>query len=185
MRIAVLHGSTREGGNTEQLTKIVLQGIPHTDLYLRDMHIQAIHDQRHDVGGFDSVEDDYDALVEEVLQHDVLVFATPVYWYGMSGIMKNFFDRWSQSLRDTRYSFKESLGQKTAYCIVVGGDNPRIKALPLIQQMKYAFDYMGMNLAGYVIGKGSKPGDIVNDSWALREAEWLNQQLRSQTKVQV
>lgn len=120
MRIAVLHGSTREEGNTEALTEIVLDGLERTDIYLRGKTIRPIHDQRHEEGGFDPVDDDYDGIVQDVLEHDILVFTTPVYWYGPSGILKNFIDRWSQSLRDTRYNFKEAMAKKKAYVIVVG-----------------------------------------------------------------
>ncbi|WHX49661.1 flavodoxin family protein [Paenibacillus woosongensis] len=180
MRIAVLHGSTREEGNTEALTEIVLDGLERTDIYLRGKTIRPIHDQRHEEGGFDPVDDDYDGIVQDVLEHDILVFTTPVYWYGPSGILKNFIDRWSQSLRDTRYNFKEAMAKKKAYVIVVGGDNPRIKALPLIQMLKYTFDFVGMPLEGYVIGKASRPGDIKGDSRALAEAQWLNRELKKE-----
>lgn len=133
MKILVLQGSSRENGNTEQLSQLVLQGIPHTQIHLREKNIRAIHDQRHDQEGFTAVDDDYDAIVEAVLEHDVIVFATPIYWYGMSGFMKDFVDRWSQSLRDKRYSFKQALAQKQAFVITTGGDDPRVKGLPLIQ----------------------------------------------------
>ncbi|GGH37525.1 flavodoxin family protein [Paenibacillus segetis] len=180
MSIAVLHGSTRDGGNTEGLAQLVLDGIPHTEIKLRDKKILPIHDQRHDEGGFDAVDDDYDEIIREVLKHDVLVFTSPVYWYGISGTLKNFIDRWSQSLRDSSYDFKGTIAQKKAYVIVVGGDNPRIKALPLILQLKHTFDFVGLGFEGYIIGKASKPGDIVNDSRAAVEAAWLNDELKAQ-----
>lgn len=179
MSIVVLHGSTRDGGNTEQLAELVLKGIPHENILLRDKNILPIHDLRHDEGGFCPVEDDYDEVIQKVLEHDVLIFATPVYWYGMTGILKNFIDRWSQSLRDERYDFKGLIAQKKAYVIAVGGDQPRIKALPLIQQFKYTFDFVNLPFQGYIIGKASKPGDIVNDTRAAQEAQWLNQVLRN------
>lgn len=40
------------------------------------------------------LDDDFIKLMKEVLpRYDVLIFATPVYWYSMSGRMKVFFDR--------------------------------------------------------------------------------------------
>ncbi|GIP52788.1 flavodoxin family protein [Paenibacillus vini] len=178
MSILVLQGSTRDEGNTEQLSRLVLEGVQHKEILLRDKQILPIHDQRHTEGGFDPVDDDYDDVIREVLQHDTLVFATPVYWYTVSGIMKNFIDRWSQSLRDSRFDFKAEMAQKKAYVLVVGGDNPRIKAMPLIQQLKYTFDYVGMPLEGHIIAKASKPGDIWNDKRAIQEAKWLNAELQ-------
>ncbi|MED1794947.1 flavodoxin family protein [Brevibacillus nitrificans] len=176
MKILVLQGSSRENGNTEQLSQLVLNGIPHTQIHLRDKNIRAIHDQRHDPEGFTAVDDDYDAIVEAVLEHDVIVFATPIYWYGMSGFMKDFVDRWSQSLRDKRYSFKQALAQKQAFVITTGGDDPRVKGLPLIQQFQYIFGFVGMPFAGYIIGEGNKPGDVLQDKRAVAEASVWNEQ---------
>lgn len=39
------------------------------------------------------IRDDMDALIEKVREADVLVFATPIYYYEMSGQMKVFLDR--------------------------------------------------------------------------------------------
>jgi multimeric flavodoxin WrbA len=43
-------------------------------------------------------EDDFARLVDAVLAHEAIVFATPVYWYAMSGLMKNLFDRFTDLL---------------------------------------------------------------------------------------
>ncbi|WP_340673604.1 flavodoxin family protein [Brevibacillus agri] len=179
MNILVLHGSSRDGGNTEQLTNLALEGIEHTSIRLREKNILPIHDQRHAEGGFTTVADDYDEVTEAVLAHDFLIFATPIYWYGMSGHMKNYVDRWSQSLRDKRYAFKESLGQKQAYVIATGGDQPRLKGLPLIQQFQYVFSFVEMPYAGYIIGEGNKPGDVLADARAVAEAQQLNAWLKA------
>ncbi len=177
-KVLVLYGSSREGGNTEALTEVVVDGIASTKIHFRQKRILPIDDRRHTADGFQPVDDDYDAIVQDVLNHDILLFATPIYWYGMSGIMKDFVDRWSQSLRDKRYRFKEELGKKQAYVIMTGGDQPRLKGLPLVQQFKYIFDFVSLPFAGYIIGEANKPGDILTDSRALFEARQLNEVLR-------
>ena len=179
VKILVLYGSTRRGGNSDQLAGRLVAGLPRTEVYLSEKQIKPIVDQRHDPQGFTPVDDDYDAIVQQVLEHDVLLFATPLYWYGMSAPMKLFVDRWSQSLRDKRYDFKAALRQKRAFVVVTGGDNPRIKGLPLIQQFTYIFDFVGMPFAGYVIGEGNKPGDVLLDERALDEVRWLRNSLQS------
>ncbi|MFM1655248.1 flavodoxin family protein [Brevibacillus sp. B_LB10_24] len=178
MQILVLHGSSRENGNTEQLTNCALEGIPHTSIFLRKLDIRPIVDKRHDPEGFAPVTDDYDSVIQAVLSHEILLFSTPIYWYGMSGVMKDFVDRWSQSLRDKRFSFKESLANKQAYVIAAGGDEPRIKGLPLIQQFQYIFSFVGMPFGGYIIGEGNRPGDILRDKRAVAEARLLNEKLK-------
>lgn len=181
MTIAVLYGGTRPNGNTETLTDHVIQGIEAEKIYLSDHTGLPIIDMRHSPDGFQDRNDDYNSIIDRILPHDILLFSTPIYWYSMSGSMKNFVDRWSQTLRDANYpNFKATMASKKAYVIAVGGDNPYLKGMPMIQQFKYICDFMGMEFAGYIIGQGSKPGDILQDKKALFAAEQLQQQLKSQ-----
>lgn len=179
MSIAVIYGSSRDNGNTEELTEIALHGLDVEKIKLRDYVVQPIRDQRHAENGFTTVSDDYDSLVERMMKHDTLIFATPIYWYSMSGLMKNFIDRWSQTMRDSKFpDFKEQLGKKKAFVIAVGGDTPHIKGLPLIQQFNYTFQFMGISFEGYVLGTARKPGDILNDQLAFSSATELNLKLK-------
>ncbi|MDF2627723.1 MAG: flavodoxin family protein [Symbiobacteriaceae bacterium] len=182
MRTLVLYGSSRRHGNSETLTDLVLKEIPCTRIYLSDVHIKPVVDQRHIETGYAPVDDDYDQITEQVLAHDLLVFGAPIYWYGMPAPMKLFFDRWSQNLRDKRYQFKATLAQKEAYVVLTGGDNPRVKGLPLIQQFQYIFGFVGMTFGGYVIGRGDRPQAVLQDHRALAEAAALNRILREKAE---
>lgn len=173
MNILVLNGSSREQGNTEQLTQAVLKEIPHKVIHLREQNILPIDDKRHAPEGFPPVQDDFHTVLTEVLAHDVLIFATPLYWYGMSGVMKNFIDRWSQALRLPEYNFKEAMKGKAACVVIAGGDQPRLKGLPLIQQFQYLFGFVNTSFHGFIIGEGNKPGDILQDERAITEANAL------------
>ncbi|TMU84461.1 flavodoxin family protein [Bacillus sp. BHET2] len=174
MKILTLLGSTRKNGNSEFLARKIVEGTDHTIVSLADMHIEPIEDLRHTEGGFLPVNDDYEQLVQLMENHDVILFATPLYWYGMSGPMKNFFDRWSQYLRDERFNLKEELTKKKAYVVITGGSTAKIKGLPLVQQFGYIFEFVNMEFADYMIGAGVKPGEIVNDLAALEKAERWN-----------
>ncbi|WAA13191.1 flavodoxin family protein [Fervidibacillus halotolerans] len=177
--VLVLEGSSRPGGNTERLTNEMLEGIDRKTIYLREKTIVPIVDKRHDKEGFSKVDDDHDAIMKEVFKHDILIFSTPIYWYGMTGIMKNFIDRWSQTLRDSQFQMKKEMENKEAFVVLCGGDHPRIKGLPLIQQFQYAFDFIGLSFSDYVIGQGNKPGDVRNDRYAIHVAKALNLILKS------
>jgi multimeric flavodoxin WrbA len=178
MSIAVIYGSTRINGNTEQLTEHVIKGLEVEKIFLRDFLIQPIDDRRHTEGGFTDVDDDYSELVERMMKHDTFIFATPIYWYSMSGTMKNFIDRWSHTMRDEKFpDFKKQLGTKKAYVVAVGGDNPYLKGLPLIQQFNYIFEFMAMSFGGYVLGKASRPGDVTADTTAISAAVHLNKKI--------
>ncbi|MGG0658393.1 flavodoxin family protein [Rummeliibacillus pycnus] len=179
MRITCFIGSSRENGNTEILTDIVTKDIQHQKINLRKLNIKPIHDLRHDVNGFQPVDDDYDQIIEAFMESDLLVFSTPVYWYTMSGLMKNMVDRISHAIRDNRYpQFREQLKTKNAIVVTVGGDDPYIKGLPLIQQFKYTFDFLDINFPAYIIGEGHRPGDISQDKQAITQANLLNEKLK-------
>ncbi|QFT87608.1 Putative NAD(P)H-dependent FMN-containing oxidoreductase YwqN [Bacillus sp. THAF10] len=174
MSIAVIYGGTREKSNTEILTKHAIEGVEVEEIYLRNYSILPIIDMRHDEQGFQDRGDDYNAVIERVLQHDTIIFATPIYWYSMSGAMKNFVDRWSHSMRDAAFpDFKATMANKEAYVIAVGGDKPYIKGLPMIEQFKYIFEFMSMEFKGYIIGAANQPGDIYEDKAAMFQAEQL------------
>ncbi|MEH7342927.1 flavodoxin family protein [Bacillus sp. JJ1532] len=179
MTIAVIYGGSRPNGNTETLTKLATQGLVVEEIYLKEYLIEPILDKRHAEEGFPEVNDDYNVVIDRILPHDILLFSTPIYWYSMSGIMKNFIDRWSQTLRDTKYpDFKKQMSQKRAYVIAVGGDQPYIKGLPMIQQFQHIFDFVGTTFEGYIIGEGNRPGDIAQDLKALYAAEQLRKKLQ-------
>ncbi len=177
MHVLTLLGSSRQPSNTEMLTDYLLTDIDQTKIRLAEKRIQPIVDMRHQPAGFSPVNDDHDKIIDTVLQHEILIFATPVYWYGMSGVMKNWIDRWSQSLRDKQISFQSSMATKTAYVVIVGGDNPRIKGLPLIMQFAHIFDFFGMTFGGYLIGEANVPGEILANQQALHDADGLNQRM--------
>lgn len=64
------------------------------------------------------------------------------------------------------------------YVVIVGGDNPKLKALPLIAQFQYIFDFIGSSFEGYIIGDANAPDEISNDKEALVKAKLYNEQFR-------
>ncbi|BDH63502.1 NAD(P)H-dependent oxidoreductase [Ureibacillus massiliensis 4400831 = CIP 108448 = CCUG 49529] len=179
MKIVAFIGSSRPNGNTEVLTDVLLENINVRKVYLKDLTIKPIEDMRHTEEGFPIVDDDYDLILDAILESDMLVFSTPIYWYSATGLMKNMIDRISQAIRDQRYpNLKEHLKTVETFVVAVGGDNPRIKGLPLIQQFKYTFDFLNMPFTGYVIGRASKPKEILQDKVALSQARLMNEQIK-------
>lgn len=184
MKIMTLLGSSRRAGNTEYLVERVLEGVEYKSVYLLDKKMNPIKDKRHTQEGFSDVHDDYEDLFIEFLKQDIIFFATPLYWFGMSGQMKIFFDRWSQYLRNERFDFKKEVCKKQAYVIVTGENpDPKTAALPLIQQFNYIFNYVGIEFVDYIIGKANQPGDILDDSFALTKADLWNEEIKATQKV--
>jgi multimeric flavodoxin WrbA len=66
-------------------------------------------------------DDEFLAVIDEVIKHQVIVFATPVYWYAMSGLMKNFFDRFTEIVTIRKHLGRQLSGKST-FLIAVGAD---------------------------------------------------------------
>jgi putative NADPH-quinone reductase len=88
--ILLVLGSSRPKGNTTAAVRALQSGLGLGPSQLVDL-------LDHDIQPFDyqlpMTRDDFASVLERLLRHQRLVFATPVYWYAMSGLMKNFFDR--------------------------------------------------------------------------------------------
>ncbi|MFT8316718.1 MAG: flavodoxin family protein [Sporolactobacillus sp.] len=182
MKAVAFYGSIREKGNSEILAEIALQNINVKKIFLRDHHILPIDDTLHQGSrtASQTEKDEYPSLIHDQLEADIFVFVTPVYWYGLSSLLKTYIDRWSESLRNPEIpDFKERMRDKKNYLITVGGDQPRVKALPIIQQMTYICDFFQMEFSGYVIGEGDKKGEILADHNAVQQADYLNKCLKA------
>ncbi|NER41532.1 flavodoxin family protein [Bacillus megaterium NBRC 15308 = ATCC 14581] len=173
-----IYGSSRENGNTEELAKAVLKDINTEEVYLRRHTINPITDMRHDELGFTNQQDDYYDIAKKMAAHDTILFVTPLYWYGMSGLMKNFVDRWSERIRDSTIKFKEQMKNKRVYVVVVGCRGASVIALPPIMLFQYIVDFIGSSFSGYIIGEANAPGDIAKDVKAQKQAIVLNQELK-------
>lgn len=57
-------------------------------------------------------EDDFLRLINGLLRYDQIVFASPVYWYAMSGPLKTFFDRLSDLLMSQKPTGRKLRGKR-------------------------------------------------------------------------
>lgn len=114
----IIIGSSRKQSDTKSFVNEVFRSTTHKQLDLLDFHITP-----YNYDGIYPV-DDFNKLAEEILQHDAIIFATPVYWYAMSAVMKQVFDRITD-LVTIRKSTGRLLKDKTIFLIAVG-DNAEI-----------------------------------------------------------
>lgn len=174
MKISVVYGSAAPLENIEMLTRHVIEGKPDvTEIYLRDFDMKN-RDQIQRSGE----KDDYIQIIDQIIESDVLILAMPMYCYGMSGLMKTFVDRWPQvDEDDPSKHFMKAMRGKQVYLIITGKDDPRKKALPIIQQFKYICRAAGMDFNGYLIGEAANPGEIEKDKEVINQARALNKLL--------
>src|SRR5690349_7472947 len=90
--LAIL-GSARSDGHTAALLKRLIDG---SDCEVIDLNATNIACFRYDQRYAD--DDEFLAIVERMIAAPIVIFATPVYWYAFSAVMKNFIDRLSDLL---------------------------------------------------------------------------------------
>ncbi|PTE73300.1 flavodoxin family protein [Staphylococcus devriesei] len=182
--ITVLFGGSRPEGNTAQLTKLALEGLEYDWIDLTEYQFNPVRDLRHENEDITTYQDDYKGIIDKVLESNVVIFASPVYWYSVSALLKAFIDHWSETLIDPNYSdFKEKMANIDFRLVLVGGDCPKVKAKPCITQMKYTLGFIGAELNGYIIGTAERPGDISKDVFALERAKEWKESLGNATKL--
>ena len=136
-----LFASARRHGNTGQLLDCVAGelGIEVVDLGALQM---SAYDYEHRNRG-----DDFEPLMARVLDREQLIFASPVYWYGVSSPMKLFLDRISDLLDiDELLAQGRRLRGKRAFvaCTSVVEEAPA----SFIDAFRDTFDYLGMRFGG-------------------------------------
>ena len=98
----IISGSSRKNGNTNLIAKELSNTLNCEIIYLIDYKI-GHYDYEHK-----NQDDDFIKLISEIIsKYDTLIFATPVYWYSMSGLMKVFFDRFTDLI-----TIQKDLGRK-------------------------------------------------------------------------
>jgi GrpB-like predicted nucleotidyltransferase (UPF0157 family) len=104
---------------------------------------------RSSVSGFSyskMANDDFISTIQKVSKADLLVLATPVYWYAMSGPMKDFMDRFSNLMNGPHKALGESLCGKRIRVLATGYDltPPLGFEVPFSATAIYfGMDYMG------------------------------------------
>jgi len=138
----IISGSAREQSHTNDFLNQVFRGRQIHLIHLLDYNIAP-----YDYSGNYGENDDFFQLADKLLQHNVIVFATPVYWYAMSGLMKIFFDRITD-LVTTKKQIGRQLKGKSTFLIAVGADKTIPEGFEV--PFKRTSDYLDMHYQGFL-----------------------------------
>ncbi|MGA9100331.1 MAG: flavodoxin family protein [Methanotrichaceae archaeon] len=160
MNILALIGSPRIGGNTDVIVDQILKGSKSKGhmaekLYLYDYDIMPCIDCRRckNENNTCALKDDMPSIYRKLHDADLIIFGTPVYWYGPSAKMKLLIDR----LRP----FIDSKGLKSKKGIlVVPSEEGKDCCGPLMEMIRMSFSYLGMEFSGSILAKAYERGEI-------------------------
>jgi multimeric flavodoxin WrbA len=111
-KILGIKSSLRERGEHaiyDSLSGVMLQGVMEKIVEISDFSLETINLARLNIhpcrGCFSDIEtrchylcdcydDDFRYVAEKVMEADGILFATPTYMFGMSSVLKRFFERW-------------------------------------------------------------------------------------------
>lgn len=183
--ILILVGSPRRNGNSASMAEAVRAGAEksgataairfiddHVGSFLRDCRTCRRDDGECSIGdGFRSL------FFDEFLPARGVVFCSPVYWYGMSGQSKTFFDRtfcyYAASYPNSGEVIRRMSGKRIGLVLASEETYPGA-SLGIIHQVQEYSRYTHSEFVGVVRGIGNRRSEVESDpGQPLREAEEL------------
>ncbi len=139
----IILGTSRSDGHTRKIINEILNRTDADFIDLNDYNI-GYYDYEHS-----NQNDDYFMLSEKMMAYDTLLFASPVYWYSMSAVMKTFFDRFSDLLRIRKETGRKLRGKRM---LVVTCSSDQEEYASFFDAFRLSADYLGMNYGGQMHG---------------------------------
>jgi len=174
VNVLALSSSPRRDGNSRLLADALLEGIEeaghHGELAFVDDHVTAFLRDCRTCRGADGrcqIEDGFEALLfERLLPADAIVFATPLYWYGVSGQLKTFLDRIFCYIAASYPGADEVVAGLThkRLALLISSEETYVGAsLGVLHEIQEFARYTHSSLVGVVNGIGNKRGDVRAD----------------------
>ena len=170
MNILILSGSPRKGGNTDLLVEAFVKGASQK----HQVEVISVHDYKvNPCMGCNACfrneqhlcvqKDDMAIIYEKMAVADMLVIASPVYFYGLSAQLKAIIDRCHNPIRDTFPIKKMAL-------LLVGAATLSELFDSILTEYTLCLNFFKLEDAGHVLVRGAgDKGDIKNTN-ALNEA---------------
>lgn len=168
--ILVLSGSPRRGGNSDLLCDEFIRGAKASGneaqkIFLKDKKIDyctACYYCR-DTGNGCAIKDDMAEILDKMLAADVIVLASPVYFYSIDAQMKTVIDRTVAKWREIK--------NKEFYYIMTAAENDKAAmdcTLECFRGLAVCLD--GSREMGVIYGTGVYEAGAVKDTPAYKEA---------------
>ncbi|CAM5513501.1 putative NAD(P)H-dependent FMN-containing oxidoreductase YwqN [Streptomyces afghaniensis 772] len=174
-RFLFVLGSARADGNTELLARRAAEqlssDVEQQWIDLAEHPVPDFQDLRHDSDHVRPTEGNLALLLDATLAATDIVIASPLYWYSVSAHTKRYLDYWSGWLRTPGLDFKATMAGRTLWGVTALADTQPEVADPLVGTLNNSAAYLGMRFGGVLLGNGSKPGDVLNDTEALTRAK--------------
>jgi len=175
MKISIFNGSPRKNGNSAFLSKLLSEKIGNSEITthrLVKLKIKPCIDCRACTKGdlICPVNDDMQQLYNSLDSADLLVFATPIYWFGPTGIMKNFVDRFRPYFRNKKLSGKNAV-------VLLSAGSGKGDCDLTAEMFKRTFNALKIQCLGIVMAECYDAGEVENNKTALKDLEKLAERI--------
>lgn len=166
--VLIISSSPRRGGNSETLCEQFRKGAEEAGhrvemLNINDYNIGYFNKPEYVRGEEDTTDDDAMTIINKMKNADVLVLASPVYFYSMTGQMKALIDR--------TYNHEKDLGEKEFYYIVTSTDREPEALEGIIEGFRgFARCLYKSVERGIVHGNGARERGAILNHPAMQEA---------------
>ena len=177
MNILVLSGSPRKGGNTDLLVDAFVKGASPK----HHVEVVSVHDYKiNPCMGCNACfrredhaccqKDDMQIVYEKMAKAEMLVIASPVYFYGLSAQLKTVIDRFHNPIRDTFHIHKMAL-------LLVGAASLPELFDSILVQYGLCLKFFKMEDVGRVLVRSAKDKGDVKNGDSLQKAFELGQSI--------
>lgn len=153
----ILGGSNRLDGNSTSISNTML-----TKYGIKTVELSQYEINHYDYLGNYPKDDQFISLIEDkILYADHLIWLTPMYWYSMSGIMKQFLDRWTDLLKTHKDLGRQLKGKEMSLIYHSNGSRLAEFEIPF----KLTANYLGMDYVNALhlnMSKGESMSDHEN-----------------------
>lgn len=174
MKTVILFGSPRKNGNTIQLSdafsqKLKEKGCDVRIIYLNDLNIRPCQGCLACLPkGICRINDDMKDIRKYIAESDLIVYATPVYWFAPSSQLKLVIDR-SIAFFDKDYASR--IKGKKAVTLMTCADESADTFSPSNDMFRRTFDLLGISYAGSVEAFGCTEKGVVKKEFIDKAAQ--------------
>ncbi len=165
-------GSPRRNGNTAALLHRVLDGIYHDDdasredsIFLHEKNIKACNGCnacKLEKNGICIIKDDMQDLYRQIVKSELIILASPIYWWSVTAQMKLFIDR--------LYGINKDCGRKKVMMLMTyGGELPNSGPETVEKLFREICAYLHLEVAG-VLGVCTETFEVRDNLSALQKA---------------
>lgn len=176
MKILVITGSPRKNGNSATLADHFIKGaeeagheVERFDAAFKKVH-PCIACNSCGMNGPCVFKDDFEFVREHIIGVDCVVFATPMYYFGISAQLKAVIDRF--------YAINGSIHvPKKAVLLMTYANTAASEAVPIKSHYEVLLKYLGWTDAGQIIAPGVWPVGAIRNTPFPEQAYRLGKSL--------